>query len=220
MLNQLIHALVQTGNQAADDLLLQALQMGAANEQRMVVDVLLKRKSSRGMNGIVGAYENLPESLQSHVLANIRLLHHALAECGRSNDANLRLSAIRLIAVGRQGKLAYVLSENLHSTDITFSKAATEAIVSLARWVAGETKRLQRGSFEGNADGEMGGMHDGETRRRGDGEKEEENSSNGSAGCLPVTPSLRLHVLRRLQSRLRPADGRAAGNRRRRWRGR
>lgn len=182
MLNQLIHALVQTRNQAADELLLQALRMGAANEQRLVLDVILKRKSPSGLNGIVGAYENLPESLQSYVLANVRLLHHALAECGRSNDSNLRLAAIRMIAAGRQGKLAYVLSENLHSTDAAFSKAATEAIVSLARWVAAETKRLQRGSAE-----------DAETRGRGDAEKEagaaHSQASVPPSPHPPVTPS-------------------------------
>lgn len=148
-------------------MLLQALQLGAANEQRMVVDVLFKRKSTRGLNGIVANYDRLPEPLQAHVLNNIRLIHHALAESGRSGDSNLRLSAMRLIAAGRQGKLAYVLSENLHSTDPAFSKAATEAVLSLARWVAMETKRLQRGAGEEDRRGEV------ETGEHGDAEKEE-----------------------------------------------
>src|SRR5204862_6523284 len=57
----------------------------------------------------------------------------------------MRLAAMKLIALGRQGKLAYVLSENLHDTDEALSKAATEAMVALARWVATETRALQRG---------------------------------------------------------------------------
>lgn len=161
MLNQLIQALVQTSNQAADDMLLQAARMGAENEQRLVLDLLLKRKTTRGLSGIIAAYGELSESLQAHILSNIRLLHHALAECGRSDDSSLRLAAMRLIAAGRQGKLAYVLSENLHSSDVALSKAATESIVALARWVAIETKRLQRGD------------EDAETRAHGDAEKVE-----------------------------------------------
>lgn len=146
MLNQLIHALVGTPNQAADDVLVQALRIGAENEQRLVLDLLLKRGTSRGMNGIIAAYDTLPQSLQASVLANVRRLNHALAECGRSDTQALRLAAMRLIAAGRQGRLAYVLSENLHNSDATLSKAATDAIVALARWVATETKRLNRGA--------------------------------------------------------------------------
>ena len=187
MLNQLIQALVQTSNQAADDMLLQAARMGAENEQRLVVDLLLKRKTTRGMSGVIAAYGELSEPLQAHILYNIRLLHHALAECGRSDDSSLRLAAMRLIAAGRQGKLAYVLSDNLHSPDVTLSKTATESIVALARWVAIETKRLQRGDEEdaetrGRGDAETGRREDGETGRRGEGEIENEAEHGGDAG--------------------------------------
>jgi HEAT repeat protein len=54
------------------------------------------------------------------------------------------MAAMKLIALGRQGKLAYVLSENLHDTDEALSKAATEAMVALARWAAIETRSLQK----------------------------------------------------------------------------
>jgi HEAT repeat protein len=190
MLNQLINALVQSRNQAADDLLLQALSLGAENEQRVVLELLLKRKSSRAMSGIVAGFDRLPESLQSHLISNARQLHHALAECGRSNDPALRLSAMRLIAAGRQGKLAYVLSENLHNQDEALSKAATDAIVALAKWVAGETRRLQRGVGEdagtrGRGDGEE--KEDAETRERGDGEMERAETGAGSE-FVPVSP--------------------------------
>jgi len=37
MLDRLIHALVQSKNEAADDLLLQALRLGTAPEQQVVV---------------------------------------------------------------------------------------------------------------------------------------------------------------------------------------
>jgi HEAT repeat protein len=165
MLDQLIQSLVRTKNEAADDLLLQAVRMGIANEKRVALDVLMQRKTLRGLSGILRAFASLPEPLQELVLAKIGLFHHALAECGRSTDSELRLAAIRLIALGRQGKLAYVLSENLHSPDAALAKTACEAMVALARWVATETKRLQQG-----------GEEDGGTRRHGDPEKEEDET--------------------------------------------
>ena len=53
MLHRLIHALVQSNNEAADDLLLQALRLGNAPEQQVALDALLKRETSRGLSGAV-----------------------------------------------------------------------------------------------------------------------------------------------------------------------
>ena len=144
MIDRLIQSLVRSKNQAADDLLLQALRQASEGEQHRILDALMQRGTSAGLAGIIAHYDQLPEAAQLTVLENIKTFHHALAECGRSEDVGLRLAAMRLIALGRQGKLAYVLSENLHDTDEVLSKAATEAMVALARWVATETRKLQR----------------------------------------------------------------------------
>jgi len=148
MLDRLIRTLIETENEAADDLLLQALRLGAENEQRIVLAALVRRKTARGLTGIVLQYDNLPESLQRSILRDLGPFHHALAECGRSDDSSVRLAALRLIAIGRQGKLAYVISENLQNPDVELSKAATEALVALARWVATETRKLQAGAAD------------------------------------------------------------------------
>jgi len=144
MLDRLIHALVETRNEAADALLLEAMQLGTEAEQSIAFDALVQRQTTRGLCGIISIYDQLPQNLQLRTLGAIKTFHHALREAGRSDDAELRLSAMKLIALGRQGKLAYVLSENLHDTDEALSKAATDAMVALARWVATETRSLQR----------------------------------------------------------------------------
>ena len=85
------------------------------------------------------------------VLAEIKTFYHALRECGRSKRPAVRAGAMKLIALGRQGKLAYVLSENLHDLDEKTSKAAVEAMVALAKWVASEKKKLQCGDGKESA---------------------------------------------------------------------
>lgn len=145
LLDQLIAALVETSNGAADELLLEALRLGNPQEKTLAMNALLKRETVRGLSGIVEQYDKLPESLQREILAQIKLFYHALRESGRSDNHDLRMAAMKLIALGRQGKLAYVLSENLHDTDEALSKAATEAMVALARWAAIETRALQKG---------------------------------------------------------------------------
>src|SRR4051812_22936688 len=144
MLDRLVNALVNSPNEAADDLLLEALRLGNEGERGVALRALMRRKAVRGLSGVIGQYDRLPESLQETILSGIREFHHALRECGRSDDVELRMAAMRLIALGRQGKLAYVLSENLHDLDETLSKSATEAMVALARWVSVETRKLQK----------------------------------------------------------------------------
>src|SRR5690242_12429559 len=117
MLDRLLHALVSSKNEAADDLLIQALRLGIESEQRTALDALLKRKTSHGLRQVLGLFEGLPESLQAQVLENLVIFSRVLAECGRGQDAKMRLGAMKLIALGRQGKLAYVLTENLHESD-------------------------------------------------------------------------------------------------------
>jgi HEAT repeat protein len=152
MLARLIHALVESENQAADDLLLQALRLGTPTEQAIAMDALLKRGTSYGLKGVIALYEHFTEPLQKKILQNIRRFHSALAECGRSPEAPARLAAMKLIALGRQGRLSYVLSENLHDSNESFSRAAAESIAALARWVSDETRRLQRSQRVSNLD--------------------------------------------------------------------
>jgi HEAT repeat protein len=149
MIRRLIHALVQTNNGAADAVLLEALRLGNEREKEPVLDALLQRKSVKGLSGVIAQYDGLPDRLRLRVLDEIKSFHHALRECGRSDDTSLRVAAMKLIALGRQGKLAYVLSENLHERDEARSKAAVEGMVALARWVATETRKLQNGRSDG-----------------------------------------------------------------------
>ncbi len=144
ILPNLLQVLVSSVNEAADDLLVEALRIGTEQEQTTALGALMRRKTVRGLGGTIELFDSLPQSLQEAILANSKLFHHALRECGRSDRQELRLAAMKLIALSRQGMLAYVLSENLHDLDETLSKAATEAIVALARWVAMETRALQR----------------------------------------------------------------------------
>ncbi len=146
MIESLLQILIASKNEAADDLLLQALELGSEAEQSAVLESLFKRQTVHGLSGVIGQYESLPDPLKLNVLGNVKLLHHAIRECGRSEDSDRRKAALKLIALGRQGKLAYILSENLHDPNEEFSKAAVEAMVGLARWVSTETKRLQQGT--------------------------------------------------------------------------
>jgi hypothetical protein len=146
MLKRLLQTLVASKNEAADDLLLQALAAGAESEQQTILDALFKRQSVHGLSGVIGQYESLSDPLKQLVLSNIKILHHAIRECGRSEEPDRRTASLKLIALGHQGKLAYILSENLHDSNDTFSKGAVDAMVGLARWVSTETKRLQQGT--------------------------------------------------------------------------
>src|SRR3954470_4770474 len=86
MIQRLLLALVETKNEAADAGLLEALRLGNEREQAAVLDALLERKDARRLKGVIGLSAYLPEPLQLLILANVKHFHHALRECGRSND--------------------------------------------------------------------------------------------------------------------------------------
>ncbi|QOV90291.1 HEAT repeat domain-containing protein [Humisphaera borealis] len=148
----LLLALIRSRNEAADDVLVECLRFGNEAEQLRALDAIIQKKSVRALVGVLALFDRLPETLQLVVLKQIKAFHIAIREGGRSDDAAIRVAAMKLIARGRQGRLAYVLSENLHEANETVSRAAAEAMVALARWVASEAKALQRGIIENPSD--------------------------------------------------------------------
>src|SRR5438477_10543706 len=141
MLSRLVQALVESSNEAADEVLLEALRAGNEDEKALALNALFRRETLKALNGIVEQYNDLPGSLQAVVLGNVKSLHPALRESSRSSKQKVALAAIRLIAAGKQGKLTYILAEGLHGTDDVLAKTACDAIVELARWTANSTKK-------------------------------------------------------------------------------
>src|ERR1700689_4836056 len=131
-LDRLIQTLVESKNEAADDALLEALRLGDSREKSIALAALLQRQTTRGLSGVIEQFDDLAVDFQNEILAKIKVLHHALRESGRSDKPALRRAAMKLIALGKQGKLAYVLSGNLHEPDPDVSKAAVDAMVALA----------------------------------------------------------------------------------------
>src|ERR1043165_2607971 len=127
MLSQLIHALVLSKNEAADEVLLEALRVGSGAEQALALNALLRRKTPTGLRGVIALYNKLPATIQPTILRNIGIFHQALRDSARSRDPEAALAAMQLIALGRQGKLAYVLLEGLHGNHESVSKAACES---------------------------------------------------------------------------------------------
>jgi len=142
MLDQLVQSLISTKNEAADDVLLEGLDRGNEREKSLCFNTLVRRGTVRGLSGVVVRFDQLSTALQGVTLQSIRAFHPALRHCGRGGDVPTRMAALQLIALGRQGKLAYVISENLHETDDILSRAAVNAMVELARWVSDETRQL------------------------------------------------------------------------------
>jgi HEAT repeat protein len=159
MVHQLLRSLVKSQNAAADDVLIDALRVGRPSEQILVLGALLARNSLRGLIGVVELYAKLSPAIQAEVVANIKALHPAIREAGRSSNAAQRLAAIGLIADGRQGKLSYVLSENLHTGDEQFAKAAAAALTVLSRWIAHSIRQLQHDALPEQTETESESTH-------------------------------------------------------------
>jgi HEAT repeat protein len=149
MLQRLLQTLVASKNEAADDLLLEALRLGSEHEQPAILETLIQRQTLHGLTGLIAQFQALSESLQQQVLNQMHRLHTALRDCARSDRPGLRIMAMRLIDLGRQGSLAGLLTENLNHPDEHVSRAAVESLAMLARWVHDQTRILRCGSHRG-----------------------------------------------------------------------
>lgn len=149
MLDRVLASLVASQNEAADDVLLEAMRIGNALEASRALGAILERKTPTGIFGVLRQFDSLLNDLRLMVVERAADLYHLLPEAGRHEEAPLRVVAIRLIALGKLGQLSYVLTENLSHPDQTVSGAAIDGLVALARFVAGETRRLQSGKLVG-----------------------------------------------------------------------
>jgi len=143
MIERVLESLIESKNEAADEVLLDGLRLGSPAEQNMVLEAILRRSGMASLLGVVDAYAGFDERLQRKVLERVGSLHHALRDAGKSDMLSRRVAAISIIAHARQGKLCYVLSENLRHEDEQVSKTAANALTSLARWVNRTTRTLQ-----------------------------------------------------------------------------
>jgi len=62
-----------------------ALQLKGARDQVILpaLDALIERETTRGLGGVIGLYDALPDPLKLRVLNKVRAFHHALRESGR-----------------------------------------------------------------------------------------------------------------------------------------
>ena len=75
-------------------------------------------------------------SVAGQGVAECSLFCTQLRESARSGDRDKAAAAMKLISLGRQGKLTYLLTEGLHGVDEVVARTAVESMVSLARWVS------------------------------------------------------------------------------------
>jgi hypothetical protein len=144
-LDQVIAALVQSTNGAADDALLEALRVGSPPEAARALDGLFQRRTTAALYGIVERYADLPPGLRPRVVERVGDLLTAVREVARNGESDGRLSAVRLVADARAGQLAHVLAENLRHVDLGVAMSAAAALVSLAEWISAGVRGLQRG---------------------------------------------------------------------------
>src|SRR5512138_278925 len=111
MLSELVQRLVDTNNEAADEVLLEALRLGSEAERALALNALMRRKTVKGLTGVIEQYNALSMPAHLNIIQNIKLFHAALRDSARSINPAISTVAIKLIAQGRQRKLTYLLSE-------------------------------------------------------------------------------------------------------------
>lgn len=152
-LQKLLSLLVTADNQAADDLLLEAMRIGNEHERAIALEALTKRANSHGLFGVLELFEQFSPKTQKLIIDKASTFYFVLSDAGRSESHAARLAAMKVIAAARLGKLSYVLSENLRDPDDTLSKAACDSLLDLSRWVNTESRLMHRFDHSPHDDG-------------------------------------------------------------------
>jgi ribosome biogenesis protein Tsr3 len=165
-LQKLLNLLISADNQAADDLLLEALALGNEYERKIALEAITRRANGYGLMGVLHQFADLPPSVQKMVIDKSAVFYFVLSEAGRGDDRAARLAAIQVISEARIGKLSYVLSENLRDPDDQLSKSACDALLEMSRWVNMQSRLMHR--FVQAATEEDGLTLVGEEKKAGD----------------------------------------------------
>ncbi len=143
MLSDVLDALVASPNYAADDVLLEVLQVGTGAEQHVAMDALLRRRSRYGQTRLIAAFAELPKPLQRRLLDRADSFEGAILQAARGDDRSLRHAVVKLVAAARHGDLAAVLPEALFDADATLAADAADALAQLADGIATARRRLR-----------------------------------------------------------------------------
>ncbi|HEX8342041.1 MAG TPA: HEAT repeat domain-containing protein [Tepidisphaeraceae bacterium] len=150
-LQKLLGLLLTSPNEAADDVLVEALRIGNEHEQMQALEALIRRGHARGLTGVLKQFAALAPNVQRRVVANARAFYFVLGDAGRGQGKPPRLAAMNVIAAARLGKLSYVLLENLRDSDEELSAAASSALLDMARWVNTRCRAMHRYAADGSA---------------------------------------------------------------------
>ncbi|MBN1346179.1 MAG: HEAT repeat domain-containing protein [Phycisphaerae bacterium] len=119
-------------NPSADEALVEGLARAEASCHESFVDVLLARRSKKGLSGLIAHFHHMAPKLQSRILEHSETLFGALRGCIKSRDLQTRQNALEMVRRTGSYRLAYLLSLALHDSSANVRQRAAEVLRELA----------------------------------------------------------------------------------------
>jgi len=132
----------------ADRLLLDALSVVQPERQRQLVDAIIQRGTSIGLQGLPAAYSQLEPDARQLIIDHVDALAGALRTSVRSSKAQTRQNALEIIALSGDARLAYLATHAIHDGSPRIRAQAAGTLSKLADALSNrtlaETRRLSK----------------------------------------------------------------------------
>lgn len=132
MIGSLYKVVCAQETSAADEVLLEVLRLGDADEAAAAAEALLRRKREAGLVGLFAAWNRLPAELQTRLVASADQLTAAAAKGTRHGSEEARAGIAAFVAATRDVRLVYLLAELLRARSGRPLEAAAIAVRELA----------------------------------------------------------------------------------------
>lgn len=131
--DKLLQRLESTANLAAEEAIAQALTQATPQEQRPLVELIMRRNRRPGWITLIRNFDALPHDLQQLLLSNPRDLFGPLSDSLNDNESQARANVIEIVRKAADFRLIFLLTETLTDARTEVRGLAAEAILEAIR---------------------------------------------------------------------------------------
>ena len=113
-----------------------ALPSAGPTELPIIVQILLRREDHAGQSALVTSFHLLPPDAQELVILEYARLYRALADAMAQKGTAGPINGLTIIARARSARLAYLVSDQLRSSEPQVRQMAADTLLGLASWAS------------------------------------------------------------------------------------
>ena len=134
---------------SVDQALAAALHTADEASVRRIAAVLMERGQTEAMVALVEHYDRLPSDIQRSAAAQVKQLYATLRKAASRDSGACAANTIRMIQQAKEGRLAYLVAEQLRNRPSDIQAQAAQCLLDLARHATTPTTSINQPGVRG-----------------------------------------------------------------------